>query len=321
MNTRHSLSCDVPVRAHSGELLLVHSDEYANWAFSPSHPTQGRRFMHAREHLLASAPSAGVTVTEAASHWLASIDELRFVHSRAYVQRVLAGHCDEWKGARPELGALATQMAGGTLRALGALTSGDALTAVHYAGAKHHAQYDRSSGFCVFADFAMAARIATAQGLRVAVLDIDAHHGDGTENLTRDDANVLTFSIHDRTIFPGTGHVDEPEVGVFNQPLASGAGDVELHEGVTRFLALCSDFAPDLVFIAAGADGLAGDPLSTLQYTIAGMTDAMRRVRQAMPATPMLMGGAGGYQPDGETPVAWAAMALALSAPRATNGT
>lgn len=299
----------------SPELVLVHSDEYANWAFSAHHPTQGRRFMHARERLRTSAPSTGVTVAEVASDRLASPDELALVHGGEYIAQVLeAGECDEWSGSRPDLALLARRMAGGTLVALDALLMGVTATAVNFAGAKHHAQRDGSSGFCVFADFAMAAHVAVSRGARVAVLDVDAHHGDGTENLTRECPEILTFSVHEGGIFPGTGLADAPEQHVYNEPLAHGAGDDELFFAVSRFVELAEEYQPDLIMIAIGADGMEGDPLTSLRYTVAGLADAVRVVREAFPSKPMLLGGAGGYRPDDLTPEAWAAMALAAAA-------
>ena len=87
---------------------------------------------------------------------------------------------DEWDTQNEELALLAQTFAGGTLVALDALLNGQTLTAIHLPGAKHHAQFDHSSGFCVFADFAMAAKVSVSKGLKVAILDVDAHHGDGT---------------------------------------------------------------------------------------------------------------------------------------------
>jgi acetoin utilization protein AcuC len=184
-------------------------------------------------------------------------------------------------------------------------------------GAKHHAQFDHSSGFCVFNDFALAADIATKDhGLKVAVIDIDAHHGDGVENLTRDNPSVLTFSIHEQGIFPGTGNSDEPEKQVFNFPLnaaTTGLGDAGLLAGINRFIPIARAFQPDLLFITSGADGLADDPLTNLQYTVEGYTAAAQLLAKAFPDTLMLMGGAGGYLPDSGTPEVWAAVAAELS--------
>ena len=298
--------------------IIVHSDEYANWVFDEHHPTQGRRFvnglyavsmnLHDRQGVSGSSPRVVLPR-------LATVSELQRVHTAEYVHQVTVEHrCDEWAGQRPDLAKLAQLFVGGTLTGLAALLEGQTTLAVNLPGAKHHAQADRSSGFCVFADFAIAAKVAQEAGWRVAILDVDAHHGDGTENLLFEDAGVLTFSVHQAGIFPGTGLGDVPERSVYNQPLRAGDGDEQLRQSVERFLALCEEFEPTMLFVAAGADGLASDPLTGLQYTIRGLAGAVGQVRTRYPNMPILMGGAGGYQPDGGTPLAWGAMAGALNA-------
>ena len=258
--------------------------------------------------------NTALTITEPR---LATKAELSRVHSSAYIDEVLENHVTgQWAGARPDLSELAALFAGGTLIALDALLTGKAKTAIHFPGAKHHAQYDYSSGFCIFADFALAAEIATKDhGKRVAILDIDAHHGDGTENLTADNPNVLTFSIHEKGIFPGTGLYDESENYIYNAPLDSstGKGDGALLTAVERFISLNRDFEANLLFIAAGADGHAEDPLSSLQFSLDGYREVASRIRDAFPEVPILVGGAGGYLPDTGTPEVWAAVASELS--------
>ncbi len=311
---------NLPAEPNRGRLVLVHSDEYANWAFNERHVTQGRRFINARTRLLEQASVADIDVCEIESDLLPSFEDLMLVHDRDHIERVvLEGRCGEWSGSRVDLGHLALRMAGGTLLAVEALQRGDALTAVHFAGAKHHAQQGWSSGFCVFADFALAARRLSAQGKRVAILDVDAHHGDGTQNLTKLDDNILTHSIHDSTIFPGTGDIDDPFFHVYNSPLAARSGDAKLMAEVQLFCGLVDRFRPDFIFIAAGADGLAEDPLSSLQYTIEGLQRAVRYVRRCEPGTPMLIGGAGGYRPDDLTPETWARVAMAAATPVAAD--
>ena len=298
-------------------VVLVHHDDYADWVFDGHHPTQGRRFIKARELLLELADEAGIDVIEIVSDLLPDRAVLETFHDPVYVDEVMAqGRCGEWAGERPDLAQIAHRMVGGTLLAAQALVEGRALTAVHFPGAKHHAMRDHSSGFCVFADFAIAARQLLddpSSGVdRVAILDIDAHHGDGSEVLLLDEPRALTFSIHDRTIFPGTGHADAPERRAYNEPLEARSGDTELGEGVARFVDLAREFAPDMILIAMGADGHDEDPLSTLRYSISGMETAVRRVRRAFPDVPILLGGAGGYLPDTATPEAWARMSVAL---------
>lgn len=252
---------------------------------------------------------------------LATRDELLRVHSSRYIAEVSEDHkSGQWSGARPDLSNLAALFAGGTLVALDALLTGKTNTAIHFPGAKHHAQYDYSSGFCVFADFALAADIATKDhGKRVAILDIDAHHGDGTENLTADNPDVLTFSIHEMGIFPGTGNESEPIKMVYNYPLGSSAegqnpnkDDKALLDGVTEFCRLADQFKPDLLFIACGADGHAEDPLSSLQFSVEGFREVTELIRSRFPTQPVLMGGAGGYLPDTRTPEVWNQFARTL---------
>ena len=237
------------------------------------------------------------------------------------IDEVLDKHLTgQWTGARPDLSELAALFAGGTLVALDALLTGKAKTAIHFPGAKHHAQYDHSSGFCVFADFALAADIVTKDfSKKVAILDIDAHHGDGTENLTAGNTNVLSFSIHEKGIFPGTGNSSIPEKFVYNYPLGDEGeeGDIEkgdeaLLKGVAEFGRLADEFNADLIFVAAGADGHSEDPLTSLQFTIAGYEAVAKYLRKQFPNTPILVGGAGGYLPDSRTPEVWARFSAAL---------
>ena len=300
---------------------LIHSDQYANWVFDPTHPTQGRRFINAKNSLVEQlvGTNSPLVIVEPRS---ASTAELNRVHSSEYIDEVLENHVTgQWIGARPDLSELAALFAGGTLVALDALLTGKAKTAIHLPGAKHHAQYDYSSGFCVFADFALAAEIATKDFYKkVAILDFDAHHGDGTENLTAENPNVLSFSIHEKGIFPGTGNSSKPEKFVYNFPLGveSGEGDIgkgdkALLKGVVEFCRLTDEFNADLIFVAAGADGHSEDPLSSLQFTITGYAAVAKCLRKKFPNTPILVGGAGGYLPDSRTPEVWSSFAQQIA--------
>jgi len=294
----------------SKKVTLVHSPEYANWFFSEDHPTQGRRFINGF--------NAIVSDQQILQPRVATVAELSRVHSPDYIKQVTEEFsCGEWSGARVDHARFATHISGGTLVALEALLNKQADVAIHLPAAKHHAQYDHSSGFCVFNDFALAADIASKDhGLKVAIIDIDAHHGDGVENLTRENPNVLTFSIHEQGIFPGTGNTDEPENNVFNFPLnaaTTGLGDSALLAGINRFIPIARAFQPDFLFITSGADGLADDPLTNLQYTVDGYAEAAKLLAKAFFYTPKLMGGAGGYLPDTGTPEVWAAVAGEIS--------
>ena len=300
---------------------LIHSTDYKNWIFDPNHPTQGRRFDNARDLFLELAKNKNIDVIEISPNVVHKGELLR-VHTAEYIEEVLKqNRSSEWVGKRDDLANLASKFVQGTLNALDNLMIGNTKLAINFPGAKHHAQADRSSGFCVFADFAIAADIATKDyGKKVAILDIDGHHGDGTENLTKNNPNVLTFSIHEYGIFPGTGNQGYLEKHVYNYPLGSiepghnpNKDDQALLEGVGKFCKLAKKFSPDLLFIACGADGHREDPLTNLKYSVEGYVAAAKKVREQFPNLPILMGGAGGYLPDTRTPEVWAKVAIALA--------
>jgi acetoin utilization protein AcuC len=302
----------------SKSIYLVHSDKYKEWIFDETHPTQGRRFNNARDLLLKEASKDGIEVIELPPR-PATGEELLRVHTSSYIDEVLKeGLSSQWDGQRVDLAELSSLFVGGTLVALDALLTGKTKLAIHFPGAKHHAQADHSSGFCIFNDFAIAADIVTKDhGLNVAILDIDGHHGDGVENLTADNPRVITFSIHQYGIFPGTG--DESKTGYFyNYPLEDGAGDKELLEGIDEFISTLGareriwSWAPDLLFLTCGADGHREDPLTGLNYSVEGYVAAARKVRERFNNIPILMGGAGGYLPDTRTPEIWTAFAKVL---------
>ncbi len=298
--------------------LLVHSDEYANWIFDKTHPTQGRRFNTARDLFISLANETGVTVNVCAPR-AATRDELLRVHTAQYIDEVVNEHIStEWDGDRPDLALLASLFVGGTLTALDALLTGKSNLAIHFPGAKHHAQSDHSSGFCIFNDFAIAADIASKDhGKNIIIIDIDAHHGDGVENLTAGNPKVLTFSVHQDGIFPGTG--DESKPGYFyNIPLQAGAGDEDLLDAIEQFIDVIGardriwDWQPDLLFITCGADGHSEDPLTGLNYSVEGYIAVAKRLKERFPDLPILLGGAGGYLPDTKTPEIWAKVATVL---------
>lgn len=300
-------------------VYLIHSDEYRNWIFDPSHPTQGRRFNNARDLLITSAKKEGIDLVEVLPR-LATEAELLRVHTPAYIDEVLNQHIStEWDGQRADLANLACLFVGGTLTALDALLTNKTKLAIHFPGAKHHAQADHSSGFCIFNDFAIAADIASKEhGKNIIIIDIDAHHGDGVENLTADNPKVLTFSVHQDGIFPGTG--DESKPGYFyNIPLQAGSGDKELLDAIEQFIDVIGardriwDWQPDLLFITCGADGHSEDPLTNLNYSVEGFIAVAKRVKERFPDLPILLGGAGGYLPDTRTPEVWAKVAAVLS--------
>jgi acetoin utilization deacetylase AcuC-like enzyme len=148
----------------------------------------------------------------------------------------------------------------------------------------HHASSDQGMGFCIFNNVAVGARAALARVERVAILDWDAHHGNGTQSLFARVGRVLYASWHQSPFYPDTGLPSETGEGpgrgtVVNCPLHPGADDAALLAAWTTRIqpALCS-FRPDLLLISAGFDGDARDPLTDLAITTAGFGALSRAV-------------------------------------------
>jgi acetoin utilization deacetylase AcuC-like enzyme len=213
--------------------------------------------------------------------------ELERVHSREHVERMRAvseaGGGDAGGGYTPMDGRsfdLALLSAGSALTAVETVLSGAAPTAhAMLRRSGHHAWRDSGYGFCVFNNCAVAARAAQADfGLeRVAIVDIDAHHGNGTEAIFAADPSVLTISIHQDRSFPvETGSVatmgEGAAVGTnVNVNLPAGTGDPGYLDAVDRIVCpILRQFGPELVIVACGVDASLFDPLSRLGMTASG---------------------------------------------------
>lgn len=212
-----------------------------------------------------------------------------------------------------------------TTTAVELVASGAALRAANFAGGLHHAGHAHASGFCVYNDLAVGIRRALDEhDLRVAYIDLDAHHGDGVQWLFYDDPRVLTISLHEsgRYLFPGTGHTyetgrDAGRGAAVNLPLEPFTEDdsyLECFEAVVpRALA---HFRPDLIVLQAGADAHRHDPLADLALTLVGMSASYRRVVQLADehcGGRLVVTGGGGYDPYRTVPRAWAHAWSALS--------
>jgi acetoin utilization deacetylase AcuC-like enzyme len=138
----------------------------------------------------------------------------------------------------------------------------------------HHARPARAMGFCLLNNVAVAAAHARARGLeRIAIVDWDVHHGNGTQEIFWNDPNVLYVSTHQSPFYPGTGETDEVGVGrgegyTVNVPLAAGGGDAVYASAFERVvLPVVESYAPDLVLVSAGFDASARDPLAQMQLS------------------------------------------------------
>ena len=152
----------------------------------------------------------------------------------------------------------------------------------------HHAESSRAMGFCLLNNAALAAAAAREAGAaRVAVLDWDVHHGNGTQDIFYADPTVLYLSVHQYPFYPGTGAAEEIGAGAgrgatVNVGLPSGSGDAELLASLDRvLLPALESFRPDLVICSAGFDMHEDDPLAGLRVTVDGYRAAAERVRRA----------------------------------------
>ncbi len=253
-----------------------------------AHPENSRRIPPVVERLKASEEWSGFRLVEARS---ADVEDILRAHSPAQVEmvRTAAESGPTWiDGDTPVSPAsyeIALKAAGAAMAAVDEVVaegpeSPDSLFAL-IRPPGHHATPDRAMGFCLFNNAAVAARYAAERyGFgRVAVLDWDVHHGNGTQDVLWRDPSALFISLHQWPLYPGTGWIDEVGAGdgegfTVNLPLPPGSGDPEYTEAFDRVVEpVLEAYDPQLLIVSAGqdahaADQLAGQMISTRGYNL-----------------------------------------------------
>jgi acetoin utilization deacetylase AcuC-like enzyme len=261
-------------------LILVSSKRFVDHVTPAGHPERPER----AEVLHAVATAFKEQGGEVVEPRLATDEDLLRVHTPEHVEAIVATRgkavmIDADTFTSPESDEIARLAAGAVLtgvdRVLDGPAASRALVLVRPPG--HHAEADRAMGFCLYSNIAVGAAYARSRGCaRVAIVDYDVHHGNGTQWIFYEDPTVLFLSSHQYPFYPGTGAASEKGRGeglgfTLNLPLDVGTADEEIERKYAeQVLPAVRAFKPDLLMISAGFDAHEMDPLGQLRMTTAG---------------------------------------------------
>ena len=300
--------------AGAGRVLLLTDPAMAGHQ-APGHPERPERADAAASGVADGASAAGA-VLERRAVTPADAAALERVHPSAYLALLDdaalqgGGWIDGDTYLGPESMAAARLAAGATVQAAIAAVGGEAQVAfavVRPPG--HHARRERSAGFCLLNNIAVAVLALRAAGLaqRIAIVDWDVHHGDGTQAIFDADPDLWFASTHQSPLYPGTGAASErgtgPGLGTkHNLPLPPGSGDAEFTAAwQTELLPAVEAFGPEAILVSAGYDAHQSDPLAELDVTEAGyrsVAEAIGRLSRARGLGGVALTLEGGYDLD-----------------------
>ncbi len=266
------------------DFSLFYSDDFSRHIQWPGHPESPDRLAAIEKKLREVGP------WEPKSPGKAEREELLRVHREEYLdmlERAETSSIDADTALHPETYPIAAKAAGASIMAAdAALSGGAAFSLVRPPG--HHAGRDYAMGFCYINNIAVAASHLLSRGAKkVAIVDIDIHHGNGTSDIFHSSDSVLYISTHQWGIFPGTGAADDVGTGRgrgynINIPLPSGAGDSSFFLAFDRIvIPALSQFSPDVVLVSMGADAHYMYPLASLSLSSGGYVELVRRIHGA----------------------------------------